>query len=87
MKSISLLLLALIVVPAWAEEIAVVPSASQPSMQATQIAPSIKTDSGWLNFLIKDATASTLTCPTGCQLAHCPAPTGPVVCCKNNMPC
>lgn len=33
------------------------------------------------------ANKSILSCPTGCTLAHCPAPAGPIVCCKNNVPC
>lgn len=28
-----------------------------------------------------------LGCPTGCLLMNCPPPGGPVVCCKNNVPC
>ena len=28
-----------------------------------------------------------LGCPTGCSLMNCPPPGGPVVCCKNFVPC
>lgn len=87
MKNMFLLLSALIVVPAWAGDVAPAPSTLQPSVQATQVAPDTQTDSGWLKFLIKDSSATTLTCPPGCALMHCPVPSGPVMCCKNNMPC
>jgi hypothetical protein len=83
MKNMLLLLLALTVVPAWAAEAVIVPSAIQP--QATQVAP--ETQSSWLNFLIKDSNAGALSCPSGCNMTHCPAITGPIVCCKNNVPC
>jgi hypothetical protein len=28
-----------------------------------------------------------VSCPTGCVPKHCPAPTGPILCCKNNSVC
>jgi hypothetical protein len=28
------------------------------------------------------------SCPPGCTMVlHCPVPSGPSVCCKNNIPC
>lgn len=81
MKNILLLLLALIVVPAWAGDVTVASSTPQPSSQATQIVPETKSDSGWLKFLINDSSAGTLSCQTGCTLMNCPPPSGPVVCC------
>lgn len=98
MKNILLLLSALVVVPAWAGDAAVAPSTTQSTLQATQTAPETKTECG-SSFLIKEACAKELPgaaaskgvaplgCPTGCSLMNCPQPGGPVVCCKNNVPC
>lgn len=60
-----------------------------------------KADGALLAFLGKNAPAnvhwsisaaankgvSPLGCPAGCSLMHCPPPSGPLLCCKNSVPC
>ena len=96
MKKMLLLLCGLIfAAPAWAADTAGAPAnppASASSAQAASAAqPGKETPKKAKKKKKKAKSAATdksvLSCPTGCTLVHCPAPVGPIVCCKNNMAC
>ena len=88
MKKMLLLLLALIVVPAWAGEATVASSPQEPSAQASQNAPKHKTKKSAKHNEKKTAPAAVSQgvpppgCTTGCSLMACPPPTGSVKCCN-----
>jgi hypothetical protein len=93
MKNLLLLFLALILTPAWAEDVAA-PPAQISSTQTTLAAPDVKAGysltapksdvvKGLLEKLMgKDAGAAVESCPAGCALMACPPPSGPVRCCN-----
>lgn len=98
MKKLLLLLCALIfAAPVWADDIAGAPANPPASASSAQAAPTVhpgketpkKAQKKKKKKKAKSASTdkSVLSCPTGCALTHCPAPVGPIVCCKNNMPC
>ena len=95
MKNLLLFLLALIVVPAWAGDAAVEPSAQNPTAKQAapntaekQAAPKHKKKKA-AKHKAKRAVSGTanksvapLGCPTGCTTMHCPPPVGPTECCN-----
>lgn len=84
MKKMLLLLLTLIVMPAWAGE---APSVQPPSAQATQVAPQTAGKSileSALGVVVKDAHAA--SCPVACLIMHCPPPNGIIMKCCPRVP-
>lgn len=65
MKNTLLILLALLVTPAWAADAPPAPAEPKPTTQTTPAAP--------------DST--TTSCPTGCTYMACPPPNGAPACC------
>lgn len=59
MKNILLILLTLTVAPVWAEDVAVAPSTTEPSAQATQTAPDNQANCIQMAFLSKNISAKT----------------------------
>ncbi len=96
MKNLLLFLLSLIfAAPIWAADTAGAPANPPASESSAQTAPAAqsgketpkKTKKKKKKAKSAATNKSILSCPTGCILTHCPTPVGPIVCCKNNMPC
>ena len=84
MKKMLLLLLTLIVMPAWAGE---APPVQPSSVQVTQVAPQTAEKSvleSALGAVVKDAHAA--TCPVACRSMNCPPPNGPTMQCCPRVP-
>ena len=91
MKNLLLLLSALIVVPAWAGDAAVEPSA--PSSTAKQAAPKHKKKKAKKHKAKEAAPAAaiespstTTSCVSPCKIMNCPPPSAPLACCHTVPP-
>lgn len=78
MKNLLLILLALIVTPAWAADKEGAPVANPPA--SISLAQAEPTPVPAPDPATPDST--TITCPTGCTYMACPPPNGPAACCK-----
>lgn len=87
MKNILLLLLASIIVPAWAEE-ATEPPPAKLALNA-QAAHNIQASPSAQPNPAAAGTDAPTACPTGCALMNCPPPSGPIKCCNTTtlQPC